>query len=85
MDAELFADHVCGYASYATQRVYTKLPPEARQDLRCNSIFDMPHVERFYKKYKDTAPKLRRYLETVDYLRLLIVEYISQFEASEPC
>ena len=85
MDAELFADRVCGYASYATQRIHTKLPSEARQELRCNSIFDMPHVERLYENHKRDAPGLRHYIETVDYLRLLIVEYINQFESSEPC
>jgi hypothetical protein len=83
MDAELFADHVCGYASYAATCVYTKLPFEAIQQLKCNSIFDMPPVEHLYVRHEADAPYMRRYIEAVDYLRLLIVEYINQFESNE--
>jgi len=76
----MYPDDIRGYASYARLRVPIPYPPEAVYNLKQYALFELPGVLDWLLKEGPNRPKMRHYLETVDYLRLQILDYIQRFD-----
>lgn len=76
----LYPDDICGYAQRAEMRVPVKYPAEAFEDLKRASLFELPGVLEWLLTDGKEMPSTRRYLETVDYLRLQVIDYIQRFD-----
>ena len=57
-----------------------RYPPQAVPDLTRGAVFELPGVLDWYLTAGKGSPKTRRYLETIDYLRLLTLDYIQKFD-----
>ncbi len=76
----MYPDDIRGYAHYSCLRVPIPLPPEAVPDLKQSALFELPGVLDWLLKEGPNRPKMRHYLETVDYLRLQVLDYIQRFD-----
>lgn len=80
LEAETWASDIVGYASYAARRVPVRYPAEALDSLRRLTLFDLAPVVTWYSQCGVEAPKTRLYLESMDHLRTLVIEYIERFD-----
>lgn len=76
----LYPDDICGYAQRAEFRVPVKYPPEAKEELKRASLFELPGVLEWLLTEGKEMPATRQYLETVDYMRLQTLDYIQRFD-----
>ena len=76
----MYPDDIRGYASYACLRVPVPYPPEAVPNLKSSALFELPGVLDWLLAEGLDRPKMRHYLETVDYLRLQVLDYIQRFD-----
>ena len=76
----MYPDDICGYANYASLRVPVSYPPKAVHDLKRYALFELPGVLDWLLKEGANRPKMRHYLETIDYLRLQVLDYIQRFD-----
>lgn len=76
----MYPDDICGYANYACLRVPIAYPPEAIHNLKQYALFELPGVLDWLLNEGPNRPKMRHYLETVDYLRLQVLDYIQRFD-----
>lgn len=76
----LYPDDIRGYASYAKRRVPISYPPEAAHNLKNFALFELPGVLDWLLREGASRPKMRHYLETVDYIRLQVLDYIQRFD-----
>lgn len=77
---DLYSDDIRGYAYYAQLRVPISYPDDAVPHLRKCALFELPSVLDWFIKEGPTRPHMRHYLETVDYLRLQVIDYIQRFD-----
>ena len=77
---ELYPDDIRGYAQYAQLRVPVRYPPEAVLHLKKCALFELPGVLNWLVLEGQNRPHMRHYLETVDYLRLQVIDYIQRFD-----
>ncbi len=77
---DLYTDDIRGYASYARLRVPVAYPADAASHLKQSAIFEVPGVMDWLTEEGQDRPKMRHYLETVDYLRLQVLDYIQRFD-----
>ncbi|EKV00536.1 hypothetical protein Lepto7375DRAFT_2656 [Leptolyngbya sp. PCC 7375] len=75
-ELELWLVNICGYAEQVQQTGQVKQFDSAITHLQQLQIFANPMFVRFYGEAKHTYPKLQNYLQTLDYLRLLTLEYL---------
>lgn len=80
LEVEMFTNDIAGYASYATLRVPVRYPADALERLRRLAVFDLGPVAIWYSQCGAAAPKTRLYLESMDHLRLLTMDYIRRFD-----
>lgn len=80
LEVEAYASDIAGYASYAARRVPVRYPAEALDSLRRLTLFDLASVAAWYYQCGVEAPKMRLYLESMDHLRTLVIEYIERFD-----
>lgn len=73
-------DDICGYANYACLRIPISYPPEAVDNLKQYALFELPGVLDWLLEEGPNRPKMRHYLETIDYLRLQVLDYIQRFD-----
>lgn len=76
----MYPDDIRGYASYAQKRVPIAYPPDAVHNLKQYALFELPGVLDWLLTEGPNRPKMRHYLETVDYLRLQVLDYIQRFD-----
>ncbi len=76
----IYPDDICGLASYAKLRVPVRYPSNAVPLLKRSALFELPGVLDWLLEEGREMPKMRQYLETVDYLRLQILDYIQRFD-----
>lgn len=74
---DLYRDDIRGYAQL---RVPIAYPSEAVPHLRRCALFELPGVLDWFLKEGQDRPYVRHYLETVDYLRLQVLDYIQRFD-----
>ncbi len=78
---EMLPDDIRGYAQRAELRVPVRYPEEAAMHLKQLAIFEVPGVMAWYLANGKRFPLMCRYLEAVDYLRFLTLDYIDRFDS----
>jgi len=80
-EIDLFRMFVSGYSSQVKN--WAKImhnAEEAQQRLERNTPFTRRHFNRWYVEDSDDFPALKRYVELVDYLRLLVLQYMRLYQ-----
>lgn len=75
-EIELLTSDLRGYASQIQGRGWIDLEQQAINQLLTMGVFDIPVLAQFYWETHDKYPLLKSYLQKLDYLRLLILEYL---------
>ncbi|MBN1284690.1 MAG: hypothetical protein JXB47_04760 [Anaerolineae bacterium] len=82
-EIELFADAVRGGASQIAHEGVVSKPEAVLEHLRKSSIFDLPSFSQWYFNQSGYS-KTKTDTRTLDYIRLLSIEYITlQFQYHE--
>ena len=76
-EIELLTTELRGYASQIKFRGYIENPQSVRQTLQQLRLFEMPIIAEFYFNNSSSYPQIKSYLRMLDYLRLLILEYLN--------
>ncbi|MFB2935682.1 hypothetical protein ACE1B6_10550 [Aerosakkonemataceae cyanobacterium BLCC-F154] len=74
---EIFTDDIRGYAAQAIANDTLENPQQIAENLQGLKIFDVPYFTNWYFSHESDYPQIKRYVETLNYLRLLIIEYIN--------
>ncbi|MGH2413747.1 MAG: hypothetical protein ACRDEA_08655 [Microcystaceae cyanobacterium] len=73
---EIFTTDIRGYASQIIARDNLENRQEISDNLHKLKIFEVPYFTQWYFSNKSDYPQIKHYVETLNYLRLLIIEYI---------
>lgn len=65
-----------GYASQMQVRGWIENEPAAIAHLQTLRLFSIPAITQFYFESDQHYPKLKEYVRRLDYLRLLLLEYL---------
>ncbi|WP_317616146.1 hypothetical protein [Nostoc sp. 'Peltigera membranacea cyanobiont' 210A] len=76
-ELELLTVNIRGYASQIQVKGEIQNQQQAVENLNHLGIFDIPAVAQFYFGSNGEYQSMKAYLEMLDYLRLLILEYLS--------
>lgn len=74
---ELFTAEIRGYAFQITSNKLTKNKTEILKDLQKLNFFEIDYFNQWYFSSKYDYPSLKNYIEKLNYLRLLMLEYLS--------
>ena len=74
---EIFTTDIRGYASQVIASDNLENNQEIVDNLYKLRMFDFPYFTEWYFSNDSDYPQIKRYVETLNYLRLLIIEYIS--------
>jgi hypothetical protein len=72
---EIFTTDIRGYASQVINSDNLEAPQEISGNLDKLKIFDIPYFSNWYFYHEPNYPKIKHYIESLNYLRLLIIEY----------
>lgn len=72
---EIFTTDIRGYASQVINSDILETPQEISGNLDKLKIFDIPYFSDWYFSHESSYPKIKHYIEFLNYLRLLIIEY----------
>lgn len=75
-EIEWLTTQLRGYASQIQAQGYLSQPEEAKSYLQSLNIFILPSLTHFYWETNEQYPLLKSYLQKLDYLRLLILDYL---------
>jgi hypothetical protein len=75
-ELEMLTVSISGYATQIKATGKVKNTEKAIGDLRKFSVFGNPVISQFYQAAGNDYPKLQTYIQLVDYLRLLSLEYL---------
>lgn len=75
-EIELFTVKVRGYANQIEVRNKIDNPQLGIEDLKDLTIFDIPAIANFYFGSNGEYQGMKVYLQKLDYLRLLMLEYL---------
>lgn len=82
-DIELFDTDVAGYASQIADYGYLKNFELATGDSNLNlwrlHIFGTKHFDNWFFSPANDFPKLKAYVQKLDYLRLLVIDYVETY------
>ena len=81
---ELWIASICGYAKQIQTTGRVKQFDSAINHLQTLQVFANPIFARFYFEAKQTFPKIHSYLQRLDYLRLLTLEYLQMQQLLQP-
>lgn len=73
---EMFTTDIRGYASQVIASDNLENKQEIVDNLDRLKIFDIPYFAAWNFSHESDYPQIKRYVETLNYLRLLIIEYI---------
>ncbi len=74
---EIFTTDIRGYAAQVIANDNLENTQEIAENLQKLKIFDLSYFTEWYFSLDSDYPQIKRYAETLNYLRLLIIEYIS--------
>lgn len=77
---EVLTDEIRGYALQIISEQILINSQELINQLNNLKIFELPELTDWYFSPEFDYPKLKYYLENLNYLRLLIIEYIRDFK-----
>ncbi|MGG6265714.1 hypothetical protein ACQ4M3_19970 [Leptolyngbya sp. AN03gr2] len=75
-EIELLTVNIRGYASQIQARGRIEPAIAAIDRLQHQSIFEHSAIAHFYFTTSDRYPQTKAYLQTIDYLRLVILDYL---------
>jgi hypothetical protein len=75
-ELEMLTVSISGYATQIQATGKVKNTEKAIGDLRQFSVFENPVISQFYQAAGNDYPKLQAYIQLLDYLRLLSLEYL---------
>ena len=75
-ELELLTADLRGYASQLQVRDSIDNPAAAIDRLQSLRIFSIPSIAQFYFEHSQDYPKLKEYVRQLDYIRLLLLEYL---------
>ncbi|NJO29721.1 MAG: hypothetical protein HC787_09650 [Nostocaceae cyanobacterium CSU_2_110] len=78
-EIELLTVDIRGYASQIKELNNIDNPRDAVIRLQNIRIFDIPTITRFYLRTDNKYEKTKAYLRMLDYLRLLLLEYLNLY------
>lgn len=82
-ELELLTANLRGYASQIQLRGWIEDRSMAIDRLQTLRLFSIPTISAFYFETSKDYPKLQDYLRKLDYLRLLLLEYLQGYSQSE--
>ena len=74
---EIFTTDIRGYAFQIIANNSLENNQEIVDNLQKLKIFDIPYFAEWYFSTESHYPQVKSYVETLNYLRLLLIEYIS--------
>lgn len=75
-ELELLTSDIRGYASQMQVRGWIENEPAVIAHLQLLRLFSIPAITQFYFETDQHYPKLKEYVRRLDYLRLLLLEYL---------
>ena len=75
-EIELLTVDIRGYASQIQARGWIEKEQEAINRLQNIGVFDVPAIAEFYFTTKVDYQQIKAYLRMLDYLRLVMIEYL---------
>jgi hypothetical protein len=79
-EIELLTVNLRGYASQIQARGWIDNEKETIKILQSMQILAIPSIAKLYFETKEEYPKIKAYLQKLDYLRLLILEYLRDLQ-----
>lgn len=76
-EIELLTTDLRGYASQIKFKDYIENPQQTVEILQQMGLFEIPIIAKFYFHNSSSYPNIKSYLRMLDYLRLLILEYLN--------
>lgn len=76
-ELELLTVNIRGYASQIQVKGEIENQQQAIDNLNHLAFFDIPAIAQFYFSSNGEYQSMKAYFEMLDYLRLLIIEYLS--------
>ncbi|MBD2609069.1 hypothetical protein H6G81_32275 [Scytonema hofmannii FACHB-248] len=83
-EIELLTVDIRGYASQIKRRGWIENEQQAINQLKSMRLFDIPAIAQFYLTTGREYRQIKAYMQMLDYLRLLIIEYLQPNQHSEP-
>jgi soluble cytochrome b562 len=81
---ELLIVSICGYAKQVQETGNVKHLDSAIAHLQQLQVFANSTISQFYAGTKGQYPKVQTYLQMLDYLRLLTLEYLQMQQTIQP-
>jgi hypothetical protein len=78
-ELELLTADLRGYASQLQVRDSIENPAAAIDRLQTLRLFSIPSITQFYFDHSSDYPKLKEYVRQLDYIRLLLLEYLQSY------
>jgi hypothetical protein len=75
-EIELLTVNIRGYASQIQATAKIENEQEAVGQLQAMNAFDIPIITQFYFNSNDNYEQMKAYIRTLDYLRLVILEFL---------
>ena len=82
-EIELLTSDIRGYASQIQVRGWIENEQEAIERLQTMRVFDVPAIAQFYFTTDKDYTQMKAYIRMLDYLRLLILEYLRSYQGSQ--
>lgn len=79
-EVELLTVDIRGYASQIKTSAYVNKPEEAVNRLQNLRVFDVPCIAEWYFESSQEYLQMKFYIEMLDYLCLLVLEYIEVWQ-----
>lgn len=84
-ELEPLSTYIFGYASQIVTKGYTRQEPhEVISHLHKLSIFNVKCIMDWYPSAAQEYPKIKEFFELLDYIRLLILDFIQRYRLQEP-
>ncbi|MBW4595335.1 MAG: hypothetical protein KME46_21135 [Brasilonema angustatum HA4187-MV1] len=83
-EIELLTVDIRGYASQIQARGWIENQQQAIEHLQSMRVFDLPVIAEFYFTIHQDYGQMKAYIRMLDYLRLLILEYLQIYQSSQP-
>ena len=82
-EIDLLTSDIRGYASQIQSRGWIENEQEAMERLQTMRVFDVPALAQFYFTTDADYQYMKAYIRMLDYLRLLILEYLRSYQGSQ--
>ena len=82
-EIDLLTTDIRGYASQIQSRGWIENEQEAIERLQTMRVFDVPAIAQFYFTTDAEYMQMKAYIRMLDYLRLLILEYLRSYQGSQ--